>query len=99
MKGNRYYVYIHRRGDGRVVYVGKGTGARAWTFCNRDHQLHHRWMRYLINSGKTGFIEFDAYHLTEDEALEREKELIHYHESIGDKLFNNHFSRYRGCNG
>ena len=97
---NRYYVYIHRRGDGRVVYVGKGTGARATTFCNRDHALHHRWMRRLINSGQYGFIEYDSYYLSEQEALDREQELIFHHESIlGDKLFNNHFSKYRGSHG
>lgn len=96
MESKNYYVYVHRRGDGRAVYVGKGTGSRAWHFSNRDHALHVRWMRRYVNQGMLGFCEIVDWHMTEGEALEREKELIGYYEDLGDKLFNNHFSRHRG---
>ena len=96
MQKRDYYVYLHRRGDGRVVYVGKGTGSRAWHFSNRDHALHVRWMRRFVNQGKLGFCEVVSWHLTEEEALAEEKHLIWHYEELGDKLFNNHYSRYRG---
>lgn len=92
----KYYVYLHRRGDGRVVYVGKGTGSRAWHDSNRTHHLHKRWMSFLLNKGCTEFCEVISWHLTEEDALAEEKHLIEHYENLGDKLFNNHFSRHRG---
>ena len=28
---NKYYVYAHRKPNGEIFYVGKGSGKRAWT--------------------------------------------------------------------
>lgn len=38
------YVYGHRSVDGRLFYIGKGTGRRAW-----DTDRHPLWYRYVNN--------------------------------------------------
>lgn len=45
----RFYVYVHRRKtDGRIFYVGKGSGPRAWHIHNRN-----RWWKNCAD--KNGF--------------------------------------------
>lgn len=68
----RFYVYAHIDWEGKVFYIGKGTGERAWS-TTRDHI----WKRYV--SERT----FDIYSveileedLTESEALSLEERLI-----------------------
>lgn len=44
VKGRRsFYVYLHKTMSGRVFYVGKGTGNRAWSRTKR----HRLWVAYI----------------------------------------------------
>ena len=77
-----FYVYHHKRGDnGRVFYVGKGKGNRAFQVSSRN-----RWWKFIAN--KHGFTsEIIATGLSEQEAFALEKAEI---ARIGrDKLCNN----------
>ena len=38
-KPGRFYVYVHKNAQGRVFYVGKGTGNRAYS---NDHGPEHQ---------------------------------------------------------
>jgi hypothetical protein len=60
----KYYVYTHSDMSGKVFYVGKGTGNRAWT--KRDGKAWKN--KYGVE------IVFDG--LTEEEALDAEAVLI-----------------------
>lgn len=96
------YVYVHvhpqhaqqRPNDPSiVVYVGRGSGSRAWSIGGRKTQDHRvqlrewaaagyspdKWVR-IVSPGKGG--------LTPAQAIEMEKELIAFHVSRGDRLFN-----------
>lgn len=39
-QGKHFYVYTHSRPDGRVFYVGKGCGRRAWNFTKGRNPKH-----------------------------------------------------------
>ena len=65
-----FYVYIHKTLTGRVFYVGKGHGRRAWS--HRDRST--RWTATVRKHGLQ--IEIVESHLLEWYALEREIELI-----------------------
>lgn len=69
-----FYVYVHRRAtDGRVFYVGKGKGGRAWWHYDRNQ----RWNRTVAKYGFTAHIvmRFDR----EECAFSFERALIkHY---------------------
>jgi hypothetical protein len=69
-----YYVYGHYTLDGRLFYVGKGVGDRAWV--KRSRNPH--WKNVANKCGLEVKILVDS--LTEEEALQKEKELI---EEIG----------------
>lgn len=66
-----FYVYVHRRKtDGRVFYVGKGSGRRAKALGGRSKSWHaiveaHGFAWEIVEDG-----------LTETEAFEREKAVI-----------------------
>lgn len=86
---NKYYVYVHRDLDDNIVYVGKGTGGRAWdvTRCRGQHKEHQEWMQKQM---ERGFIPSDwtdvLYKgLTEKDAYTKEKEILH---RIGGTIFN-----------
>lgn len=71
MSDTSYYVYIHRRAsDGKVFYVGKGKGQRAWNFSNRNRH----WTNVKNKHGVEVEIVFD--NLEEKEALQIEKDTI-----------------------
>lgn len=72
LKRRDYYVYFHRDSFGRIFYVGKGSGKRAWS---KDR--HPAWKKYVadrLNGCYTVEIYCDS--LTEAEAESLENSLI-----------------------
>lgn len=77
-----YYVYLHRRlSDGRIFYVGKGTGRRAYSSCSRSKEWH-------ANAQQGYVAEIATNKMSESAAYGFEVELIDYHRSIGSPLVN-----------
>jgi hypothetical protein len=76
-----FYVYFHRDPQGRVFYVGKGTGDRAWS-----RQRHPAWQKYVAErlNGKYT-VEIHRNGLSEQEAERQEWELI---TQLGEQLVN-----------
>lgn len=68
-----FYVYIHvRRTDGKVFYVGKGSGRRAWSSSGRNRH----WIAVRNRHGFYAYIIKDG--LAEHEAYQGESELIQF---------------------
>jgi hypothetical protein len=65
MPQNEYYVYLYLREDGTPYYVGKGKGNRAYQ--------HHRNVHVPKTDDRIIFAHTNLY---EDDALEKESELI-----------------------
>jgi hypothetical protein len=66
-----FYVYLHRRAsDGRVFYVGKGTGPRAWVWHNRNPY----WCNTKEKHGLE--VEIAICGISEQEAFTHEKQMI-----------------------
>jgi len=69
-----YYVYLHKRkSDGKVFYVGKGTGNRAYQHSTRSR--HHRRVAKKYGT----IVQIYAKGLQEWYAYELEQELIAYY--------------------
>src|SRR5208337_1001389 len=74
-KPRDFYVYLHKDDSGRIFYVGKGTGKRAWS-----EDRHEAWKRYVRDRLEGRYtVEIVKEGLTEDGALELEEELIGEH--------------------
>lgn len=73
VRGRRdFYVYVHKTTDGKVFYVGKGTGKRAWS-----RGRHALWENYVHERlGGQYDVEIVVRDLTEREAEELEAEMI-----------------------
>ena len=96
----RWYVYIHfdprrtRRGEPEgpddVVYIGKGTRARAWSDMRLNSPDHRRWLRDLQIQGFSPdkFVRIEKGNLTPEEAGEFERQLIASYRDKGVLLFN-----------
>jgi hypothetical protein len=66
------YVYVHRDNNGKIFYVGKGRGDRAWS---KDH--HPVWHQYVDGRCDGQWTaQIVSYHPTEDEALSVESAYI-----------------------
>lgn len=79
---NRFYVYLHRRGDNNeVFYVGKGQGYRA-------KSLHRSvwWHNVVAKCGYT--VEYVEKFLSEESAFDLEIELIKFYRECGCDLVN-----------
>ena len=75
-----YYVYLHKKPNGTIFYVGKGKGKRAYETRGRNKY----WKRIVNKYGYNVIIFKD--NITEEKAFDLEMELI---EAIGlDKLTN-----------
>lgn len=90
LPSTRYYVYTHEHPEtGETVYVGKGTGGRAWdvTRCRGKHKDHQFWMIERMENGyvPSDWVKIVWSNLTEEIAYQKEKELLH---EIGGTCFN-----------
>jgi hypothetical protein len=97
--GNRFYVYLHIHPETKeVVYVGKGTGGRAWAIGsssspsgrgNRTKE-HQTWIQGLLNAGYTpaDYVVIAAQSLDNRSARKIEAELTEENKNSGAKLFN-----------
>lgn len=80
---NRFYVYLHRRGDNNeVFYVGKGCGKRAIATKGRNSW----WTRVYEKYGRV--VEYLEKGLTQDDALALEMETILFYRACGHQLCN-----------
>jgi hypothetical protein len=69
---NEFYVYVHRKPNGEVFYVGKGKGKRAWSSNSRN-----RFWKFVAD--KHGwFVEIVDNNLTEQQSFELEEFLISF---------------------
>lgn len=80
-----YYVYIHRKSNGSIFYVGKGRGKRATNFCRRS-----AWHKSVVSKyGKQSIsIEFLYKELSDDEAKWLEIATIAHLRELGEPLVN-----------
>ena len=76
-----YYVYLHKAPDGKIFYVGKGTGKRAWS---KDRHL--AWNKF-VSERLHGAYSVEIYRdgLTEADAELLEDDLI---ADLGEQLVN-----------
>ena len=79
----RFYTYTHATPDGRVFYVGKGTGHRAFSSGKRPLA----W-RQMVSNHDGITIKIVQRFETEDEAFAHEKALIELYRSQGFELIN-----------
>lgn len=77
---NRKYVYLHKD-DGVIVYVGSGTGGRAWSCKGTDRRNpdHKEWIENCILDG-IDFVQIVGTRMSESDARELEKRLITAHQ-------------------
>lgn len=77
-----FYTYYHTRNDtGKVFYVGKGKGKRAWRMGRNPH-----WSNIAKKHGHT--VHIAARWVTEDEAFDHEKRLIECLKELNVSLVN-----------
>lgn len=78
----KYYVYTHHDPETHeLMYIGKGSGGRAWdvTRCRNENPGHQKWMICLLENGyiPTDWVSIESKNLTEEQARNRELQLIH----------------------
>lgn len=71
-----YYVYIHKKPNGDIFYVGKGFGRRAWSPASRNNY----WKNIVNKYGYEVEIMFESEN--EDLALQEEKRLISHFRNL-----------------
>jgi hypothetical protein len=74
---NDYYVYAHKKPDGHIFYVGKGSGIRQYQTGNRNVY----WKRIVKKHGYTPMIL--EKNLTEKEAYDKEIIWIKHYKETG----------------
>ena len=79
-----FYAYVHCRPDGRVFYVGKGSGRRSITFSKRNAHHQNIVKKYGKENIGIGKIECSS----EDIAFELEKGLLKCFKRMGVSLVN-----------
>lgn len=79
---DRFYIYIHRKLDGEVFYVGKGMRYRAWSKANRNNY----WKNIVQKHGYS--VEILHNNLEENAAFDLEIKIIKDLKDCGCKLAN-----------
>jgi len=74
------YVYLHKKDNGSIFYVGKGNGYRAWQKSNRSEYWNRVKNKYGLN------VVIFKDNMSDEDALSLEMELI---EAIGLKKLTN----------
>jgi len=84
------YVHVHPQRTNEVVYVGRGSGSRAWSIGGRKTQDHRVWLRELaaLRYSPDQWVRIVHRGLTPAQAVEKETKLIAFHIKRGDSLFN-----------
>jgi len=78
-----FYTYAHYTPEGRLFYIGKGHGRRAYTF----HKRNNYWNNVVEKYGKPD-VQILANWGTEKEAFSHEILLIDCFKELGHKLVN-----------
>ena len=78
-----FYTYAHYTPEGRLFYIGKGQGRRAYTF----HKRNNYWNHVVEKYGKPD-VQILANWNTEEEAFSHEILLIDCFKGLGHKLVN-----------
>jgi len=78
-----FYTYAHYTPEGRLFYIGKGQGRRAYTF----HKRNNYWNHVVEKYGKPD-VQILANWNTEEEAFDHEVLLIDCFKELGHKLVN-----------
>ncbi len=85
----KHYVYSHTDPiDCQIKYIGKGSMNRAYEIKYRRSPVHLEWVQYLSSLGFSPIITIIAFFENENDAYEKEKELIYELISKGTKIFN-----------
>lgn len=77
-----FYTYAHSKPEGKIFYIGKGQGKRAWDKTSRNPHWHNIVNKYGFNAQVLAEWE------TEKEALEHEVFLIACFKDMGYELAN-----------
>lgn len=78
-----YYTYAHYTPEGRLFYIGKGHGRRAYSLKSRNDYWKH-----IVNKYGKPVIKIIAKGLSESEAFIHEIKLIKFYRDSGEKLCN-----------
>lgn len=78
-----FYTYAHYTSEGRLFYIGKGQGRRAYFF----HKRNNYWNNVVAKYGKPE-VKIIAEWSTEAEAHKHEIELIKQYRDAGEQLCN-----------
>jgi len=83
------YEHFHPQQTSQVVYVGRGSGSRAWSSEGRS-QGHMVWMRewQCLGYSPDQYVRIVFRKLTPQQAIEKEKQLLALHTQRGALLFN-----------
>lgn len=84
-KPGRFYVYVHKDASGKVFYVGKGTGDRAYS-----NDRPPEWKEYVAKSGGKHSVEIVREGISEDDALQIEDAVMAEHAATIINLQNMH---------
>lgn len=77
-----FYVYAHLDPiSNQVRYIGKGKDRRAWSFSHRKGH-HKNWLAKLKTADLKPIVKILADNLTEQEALQKEIELISSYDNL-----------------
>jgi len=85
----KFYIYYHT--DPRtneVRYIGKGKGRRAWVIGNRRYAHHKNWLNELKGLGLKPVVQIVEYFENEQDAFDKERDLIKSEREKGTKLCN-----------